>query len=98
MIALAEYEKEKNFDLQTVIKMIMLKNINNEGTDKSEGYVDDKRVFSFTVPLSFSPEIFKQSSHNVIFFSPSRRNVSDSYRAVQDFFTGSFDDTNEEEK
>ena len=37
MIALAEYEKEKNFDLQTVIKMIMLKNINIEKlTNQSE--------------------------------------------------------------
>lgn len=64
-----------------------------EGTDKSEGYVNDDHVFSFSVSMNFAPEIFSQSSHNVLFYSPSRRNVSDSYRAIEDFFTASLDDS-----
>ena len=64
-----------------------------EGTDKSEGYVNDDHVFSFSVSMNFAPEIFSQSSHNVLFYSPSRRNVSDSYRAIEDFFTTSLEDS-----
>lgn len=90
------YDSEGNFDEATTLTNCPIATEKVEGTDKSEGYVDDDRVFSFSVAMNFTPEIFKQSSHNVLFYSPSRRNVSDSYRAIEDFFTASIDTTNSE--
>lgn len=90
------YDSEGNFDEATTLTNCPIAAEKVEGTDKSEGYVDDERVFSFSVAMNFTPEIFKQSSHNVLFYSPSRRNVSDSYRAIEDFFTASLDNTNSE--
>ena len=90
------YDGDGKFDENASLAACPIASERVEGTDKSEGYVDDDRVFSFSVAMNFNPEIFKQSSHNVIFYSPSRRNVSDSYRDIKDFFTASLDNTNNE--
>jgi hypothetical protein len=90
------YGEDGEFDEATTLTNCPIATEKVEGTDKSEGYVEDQRVFSFSVAMNFSPEIFSQSSHNVLFYSPSRKNVSDSYRAVEDFFTASFDNDNNE--
>lgn len=90
------YDSEGKFDEDASLANCPIASEKVEGTDKTEGYVEDKRVFSFSVAMNFNPEIFKQSSHNVIFYSPSRRNVSDSYRDIEDFFTASPDSLNKE--
>lgn len=90
------YDGDGKFDEDASLEKCPIASEKVEGTDKSEGYVNDERVFSFSVAMNFNPEIFKQSSHNVIFYSPSRRNVSDSYRDIKDFFTASLDNTNNE--
>ena len=66
-----------------------------ESSDRSQGRDSEtnEKVVTFSVALSFSPEIFNQSSHNVLFYSPSRRTVSTSYTAVEDFFTNPVEDT-----
>ena len=90
------YGDDGAFDEDATLEKCPIATEKVEGTDKSEGYVDDQRVFSFSVAMNFTPEIFSQSSHNVLFYSPSRRNVSDSYRAIEDFFTASLDNSNDE--
>jgi hypothetical protein len=87
------YGDEGKFDEDATLAKCPIATEKVEGSDKSEGYVNDEHVFSFSVAMNFSPEIFSQSSHNVLFYSPSRRNVSDSYRAIEDFFTTSLEDS-----
>ena len=65
-----------------------------EGTDKKESRDDEtgQKIMSFSVTVPFSKEIFSQSSHNVLFYYPSRKTVSTSYRAIEDFFTTPVED------
>ena len=88
------YGDDGAFDEKATLEKCPIAAEKVEGTNKSEISVDDVRSFGFTVEMNFTPEIFKQSSHNVLFYSPSRRNVSDSYRAIEDFFTSSKSNTN----
>ena len=70
-----------------------------EGTDKGTSRSDStgQKVFTFSVSIPFTKEIFSQSSHNVMFFYPSRKTVSTSYVAIEDFFTNPVDDSNSTE-
>jgi hypothetical protein len=65
-----------------------------EGTDKKEARDEEtgRKTMSFSVVIPFSEDIFSQSSHHVLFFYPSRKTVSTSYRAIEDFFTAPIED------
>lgn len=65
-----------------------------EGTEKKEKRDEEtgRKTMTFSVEIPFSEEIFSQSSHHVLFFYPSRKTVSTSYRAIEDFFTAPVED------
>ena len=83
------WDAEGKFDEETTHNNCPVATEEVEGLDQAEGKDETTgdKVYTFSISLPFSKEIFSQSSHNVMFFYPSRKTISTSYRAVEDFFT-----------
>jgi len=94
-----QYGADGKFDEAATLNTCPVATEEVEGEDKSEVTDEEtgEHTISFKVSLPFTKEIFAQSSHNVVFFYPSRKTVSTSYRAIEDFFTKPIEETNAKE-
>lgn len=76
--------------------------ISPAGIEASDfGYGRDEAnnpVFSFSVTIPYSKEIFAQSSHHVVFNGPTRKNVTPSYKQFDDMFAKPAKDVVKEDK
>lgn len=82
-----QYDSDGDFSEEATRSKCPISPTGIEASDFGQGRDEnDTPVFSFSVTIPYSKEIFSQSSHHVVFNGPTRKNVTPSYKQFDDMF------------